>query len=270
MIASVVTGAFLAAAGVVLGLTIGQLVDAIRRGVLNSIDSPNPGSDEMMFPISVAMILVIVAYFAYHLSNRLWSGRTDKYLVVGPLALTVLGTAAGLWWSRLFDWAPADRIGATSEFVGGPAVEWKVQQWAVWSTEYWLAPLVTLVALYLLFIGRRSGRKADRSRAIAEELMVSGARVPGVVVASDPEPTTGQRVFYAEWTFAFADVQGFEHRISRTEAFPYIKGHPRHGVPLDGQQLVVLYDPAAPGDEDRVFTALGSGEQIDEFLRERY
>lgn len=260
-VAAALAGVLLVGAGVFFGVVAGAMLDVMRRSFLVSDDSAAAATAELsVVPMPIAILVGFGAFWLYHKLNRAATGHTTGYAVAPPWALLLLGVAAGIWWSVLMQWAPAEQVGETRN-VGGEHLVWPWQIWLLHSLQYWLAPLLTVLAVVAFIAGRVGNSRGAARREVAAGLLAAGHRVPGVVVAGDPEPTPGQGVYFADWQVDWTDRAGVAHRLVRAETFPHNR------LPVPGQHVWVVYDPEAPDDAERTFVSIDDTDNVEAYLR---
>lgn len=162
-----------------------------------------------------------------------YSGRLAAAPVVGPLTVMLAGLAAGCWWGLLT--------------TDGLAAVWRIVTIALTA--------LTVLSLVLGALGRRR-RRLRRSRL--DTLVRTGRVVPGVVTEiAEIDASSGGLI--GPITVKFTDDRGADRWVQKIGQWK------RAALPRNGDPAAVLFDPADPGDTDRIWVGPAGSRSAAEF-----
>ncbi|MFT4230623.1 MAG: hypothetical protein QM602_10055 [Microbacterium sp.] len=237
------------AASVVLGIGVALLFDTLRSQNIMPLDDIDwfsiytpPGW--MIVGLAGPILLAHASDLERRSLGRMHgSGLT---LLLGFAAVTVGVVIAVLaWWSR-----PAV-VGLTPDpFDDSAPTQWGFGSWLLYTASWWLPALPAVVTVIFLLAWRTAERRAAAAAASRDFLLAHGARTTGRVVDARVLISTsdqGQRsVSGAIGTVRYLGG-GVDRWVERRTADA--------ATVVTGAPAEVLYDPADPGDEDRIFVA---------------
>lgn len=136
----------------------------------------------------------------------------------GPLALLLVGFAAGSWWGS------ADAV----------------------AVLLWIPLVVTAVAVLAIIVAvLRRARRNGNARELAA-VLVAGRIVPGVITGiAEIDPSSGGLI--GPITVRFTDTAGVDRWVTKTGQWS------ASDLPRDGDSVDVLFDPAEPGNVGRIW-----------------
>ncbi|MEL7977773.1 DUF3592 domain-containing protein [Isoptericola sp. F-RaC21] len=259
LLALVLTGLLLLAAGGAAGYAVAAFFDTFRDMNINSVFSDAESSMLLGWGAPVAVVGSLVAFGLHGNARRAWFGSGGENRGIGQGTVWGLGMVAVLWWATLTQWVRPDQVGVAVDPTFGQDEAWGVGEWIWYTMQWWLPGLITLVVLYNALPVRRTAE--DRRRAAVARLLTTGRRVPGEVTHVQGMAAQPGTYSILKWTFRFTDLQGQQRWVERTETFPSV------AVPRVGDTVQVLFDAEHPGDRKQIFAALGDGEKAEEYVR---
>ena len=231
------TGSPGALAGVILGLVIIALGAAFETRALFAFGEMTTETTEpplAVFGLAVGVPLLLLGFFAHLGSVRRYTGRLLGSPVAGPLPVLVAGSAIGAWWG----------------LAALPTID-----------GWWLVPTGLSVAAVLLFVLGRAVRARRRAQhEVLARLVTEGRVVEGrIVEIAEIEPSSGGLL--GPVTVTFTDHAGVDRWVTKSGQWT------REQLPATGDPASVLYDPADPSDETRIWVAPPGSTTAADFLR---
>ncbi|MFF0445070.1 DUF3592 domain-containing protein [Streptomyces sp. NPDC004609] len=172
-------------------------------------------------------------------------------------AVATSSAALGLFLGARSLWVAAPGPGTFVDATGQRGAPWGAGAWGAWTSQYWVPALLALfVVLRIAFAvraDRAEGRRAARARAVVE----TGVRAPGVVTEAAGTGVEIGNMPRIRFVVRFTDHEGTDRWVTRTGLFD------RTRVPRAGDDAVVWFDPADPGDENSIPVVLGTLAEVD-------
>lgn len=226
-----------ALAGVVVGLAIIALGAAFETRALFAFGEMTAETTEpplAVFGLAVGVPLLILGFFVHLRSVRRYTGRLLGSPVVGPLPVLLAGAAVGAWW------------GLSSL----PAVD-----------GWWLVPTGLAAAAVLLFaVGTAYRARRRAQQRVLARLVTEGRITAGrIVEISEIDPSSGGLL--GPVTVTFTDHAGVDRWVTKSGQWT------RAELPATGDPASVIYDPADPSDESRIWVAPEGSTTAADFLR---
>ncbi|MFT4124179.1 MAG: hypothetical protein QM635_10135 [Microbacteriaceae bacterium] len=237
------------AAAVLLGIGAALLFDTLRSENIMPLDYIDWFSlYAMPGPLVVGIAGPILLAHASDLERRS-RGRmhgSGPALFLGVAAVTAGVVIAVLaWWSR------PTVVGLTPDpFDDSASTQWGFGSWLLYTASWWLPALLAVVAVIFLLAWRTAERRAAAAVALRDSLLVHGARTTGMVVdarvliSTSSEGQTSVSGAIGTVRYLGGGVDRWVERRTRDAA-----------TVVTGAPAEVLYDPADPGNEDRIFVA---------------
>ncbi|MFT4286145.1 hypothetical protein [Nocardioides sp.] len=237
------------AASVLLGIGMALLFDTVRSVTIMPVDY-FPRSIMYALPGSIMggfvgpVLLVHASELERRSRGRMHGSGLAAFL--GFAAVTVGVVIAVLaWWSR-----PAV-VGRTPDSFGDSApAQWGFGSWLLYTASWWLPALFAVVAVIFLLAWRTAERRAAAAVALRDSLLVHGARTTGMVVdvrvliSTSSEGDRSVSGAIGTVRYVGGGVDRWVERRTRDAA-----------TVVTGAPAEVLYDPADPGNEERIFVA---------------
>lgn len=241
--------ALIGLASALTGAGLVAMLDSMRISRLNGVFA---GWDSRldswfwMFPVGLCAVLALGLLSAPLVRSA--PGLPLRYPVVGPLPVAAVGAAVGVTLAcpRM---TPPVEVGTRTDPSFGEDEAWGTVQWIWYRADIgWpiLAWVLALLALAVAFAIR--ARRRARTALIAD-LLETGRIVAGEVTAT------------SRLTVRFIDAAGADRWTRPPCAIPVAE------QPATGAQVAVLCDPAAPGDERRIFVGPRGARSAAEFER---
>ncbi|MFT4085347.1 MAG: hypothetical protein QM638_22430 [Nocardioides sp.] len=249
-----------AATSVVLGTGVALLFDTLRSETIMPLDAHRTSH---LYPLPGALVIGVAGLFLLGYASEL--DRRSRGRMHGSGLAPFLGSAsltAGVviailaWWSR-----PAV-VGRTPDPFGDePSADWGGGSWLLYTSWWWLPALLAMVSVAALLAWRRAEGRAAAAAALRDLLLAHGARTTGVVTDARVLISTsgegGRQVAGAIGTVRFT-AGGVERWVERRtrDASAVVAGAPAE----------VLYDPADPAAEQRIFVAFVRDPALSEWI----
>ncbi|MGY6653491.1 hypothetical protein ACXIZN_15090 [Amycolatopsis sp. TRM77291] len=252
ILASVVT----LACGFLAGHGFGALFEQFRTMVIDSIFDDRGDGEPPYGPIwgTFGLLGCLAAGNLASVAMRRYHGRRS-----GPAFPAVLAFAAGTLGFRESSrgWLPPLAVGTAVDPVFHEDEKWGIWAWFLYYADLWApAFLLVLTSLVLWYAIRLSRQQAELART-RERLLRYGRRVPAAIVEVKVRrggDESGTRVVGADVTVSFTDLAGVRHWVTRRTGDTAIAG------------AEVLFDPAAPGDDKKIFVALRRHPALSDWL----
>lgn len=258
-VAAVFSALLLVAAGAVVAYGFAGFLDTFRLMELNSVFSS--WESEMGLPhlwLPVGIFAAIGAWALYSLWNHRFSGDTSRFVGVGPLTLLAAGLTIGIW-VGCRAWTAPDQVGMEIDPTFGEDEPWGAGAWIFYASQWWLPALFAVIAVAFFLLGIAGRRRGAARRELVRTLLGTGRRTQGVVTESALPSGESARVIFT-LVVKFTDLLGTDRWVKRVVKYRTA------AVPPVGAPITVLYDPAAPGDESRIFLASGAAAAPEDFL----
>jgi hypothetical protein len=249
------------AAGVVTGWGATGLLDYFRlSSVLHlGLSEELSGDLPTTIPMTPAYIILFLSVPAlvggaawYQAANRLWSGRRDVSVGIGPYTLVAVPVAVSVWVTCTVVIGSPRELRAARD-AGGLSLG---EQTMYWSTV-WVPVVLLLVAVAVWRTERWWERRHDPVRDLASQLLQADLRAHGqvtgveVLTGTASEVPDGQSM--ARWVVRFRELGGPAWRVTFVEPFWNDR------VPRVGGERWLLYDPA---QRDPSLAVQASGEGV--------
>ncbi|WP_029608147.1 hypothetical protein [Leucobacter chromiiresistens] len=260
LIATICFGVLALAAATVLGFAVGGVFEQLRVMSINSVF----GSWETETPIAfrawglpLGILGLIVTLGLYGTWNHRYSGRSDFFVIVGPLTIVLAGLTVGTWLASTM-WAAPDAVGVAVDPVFGQNETWGIGAWALYAGTWWLPGLFALLTV-LSLIGRvLAARRRERNGRVVEQLLARGVRTEAEITQAPlPEPSASRMI--APLVARFSDSEGVSRWVACTAALR------TRDVPAVGARRPLVFDPADPGDVQRIFLSPAGGTDPSSF-----
>ncbi|MFI9454333.1 hypothetical protein [Amycolatopsis sp. NPDC052450] len=254
-------GAILASAatlvcGFVTGHGFGEILEQFRTMAIDSVFDDRGDGDPPYRAIwgTFGLLGCFASGCLAGVAVRRYQGRQS-----GPAFPAVLALAAstlGLW-DASREWLPPLAVGVAVDPVFHTDEKWGFWGWLMYYADLWMpASLLLLTLLALWYTVGVSRRHAEMART-RERLLRSGRRVPAEIVDVKLRlggDESGTRVVGADVTVMFADLAGVRHWVTRRTRDTTIAG------------AEVLFDPASPADDKKIFVALRRHPALSDWL----
>jgi hypothetical protein len=225
--------------GVVIGLlliAIGAALEA--RAILGFAEFDAMGdTDEPPLAIVgmvVGLPLLIVGFFVHIGASRRFTGKLLSAPAVGPGSILFVGLALGAWWGVLSLPSPG---------------------------AFWLVPIgLSILAALSLLIGAIARARRRSQKGVLSHLLVHGRIDQGVIVEiPEIDPSSGGLL--GTVTVKFTDADGTDRWVQKAGQWP------RRDLPVTGDPVSVLYDPALPSETSRIWVAPPGSRTEADFTR---
>ncbi|MFE6734346.1 hypothetical protein [Microbacterium sp. NPDC057650] len=159
-------GALLAMA--VLGFGAGGVLDQVRLVSVNSVFSDWETNIPVVvrdLAIPLGILATILCLGQYNKWNHRYTGRSDHFVILGPLTIALIGLTLGVWTSTML-WVEPDAVGVVLDPKFGEDEPWDAGTWILYTAKWWLPGILavlTILSLVARFIGLRA-RKRDAAR----------------------------------------------------------------------------------------------------------
>ncbi|RSN27628.1 hypothetical protein DL990_29250 [Amycolatopsis sp. WAC 01416] len=254
-------GAILASAvtlvcGFVTGHGFGALLEQFRTMAIDSVFDDRGDGEPPYGSIwgTFGLLGCLAAGNLARAAMRRYQGRRS-----GPAFPVVLAFAAstlGLWESSR-GWLPPLAVGTAVDPVFHTDEKWGFWAWLMYYADLWMPAFLLLLTLLALWYAVQVSRHQAELARTRERLLRHGRRVPAEVVEVKLRmggDESGTRVVGADVTVSFVDLSGVRHWVTRRTGDTTIAG------------AEVLFDPASPADDKKIFVALRRHPALSDWL----
>lgn len=256
----VLVGGVLALSAILLGVGIMAMLDSSRITSLNSVFANwSSDLDGLLWMFGVGLTGTILATMGMMAAASAATGRSLSFPVVGPVTITLVGVAIGVTIAAPM-LTPPLTVGERTDPVFFEHTPWGGGEW-VWFAASWWAPLLAwalAVGSVVIAIVARARRRARRS-TLAEVL--SMGRIVDGVVTEAPIPSPESANLIGTITVRFDDHTGTQRWTRFTGAWAV------SALTTPGDRVAVVFDPATPGDERRIWVGPAGSTTIEGFTR---
>ncbi len=254
-------GAILASAvtlvcGFFAGHGFGDVLEQFRTMAIDSIFDDRGDGEPPYGPLwgTFGLLGCLTAGNLAAAATRRYQGRSSGPAF--PIVAAFAASTLGLWYSSR-DWLPPLAVGTAVDPVFHEDEKWGLWAWFLYYAGWWApAFLFVLTVLALWYAVQVSRRHAETVRT-REWLLRHGRRVPAGIVevklrlAGDE---SGTRVAGANVTVVFTDGAGVRHWVTRRTRDTTIA------------TAEVLFDPASPADDKKIFVAFRRHPALSDWL----
>ncbi|MFJ8911203.1 hypothetical protein [Amycolatopsis sp. NPDC102389] len=256
LVGAILASAVVLVCGFFAGRGFGDLVEQFRTMAIDSVFDDRGDGMPPYGPMwgTFGLLGCVAAGGLTRAALRRYQGRSS-----GPAFPVVLAFAAGtlgLWYSSR-DWLPPLAVGTAVDPVFHSDEKWGFWAWLMYYADRW-APaflfVLTMLALWYTIQGSRQHAELARTR---ERLLRHGWRVPARIVEVKlllGGDESGTRVVGANVTVMFTDGAGVRHWVTRRTRDTAIA------------TAEVLFDPASPGDDKKIFVAFRRHPALSDWL----
>ncbi|MFD6067672.1 hypothetical protein [Amycolatopsis lurida] len=173
-----------------------------------------------------------------------------------PVVLAFAASTLGLWESSRA-WLPPLAVGTAVDPVFHEDEKWGFWGWFLYYADLWAPAFLLLLTLLALWYAVGVSRHQAELARTKERLLRQGRRVPAELVEVKVRmggDESGTRVVGADVTVSFVDLSGVRHWVTRRTGDTAIAG------------AEVLFDPAAPADDKKIFVALRRHPALSDWL----
>ncbi|MBB5850229.1 hypothetical protein ACFQ05_23750 [Amycolatopsis umgeniensis] len=256
LVGAIVASAAALVCGFVAGRGFGSLFEAFRTMAIDSVFDDRADGDP---PYGV--VWGTFAVFGGIAGVGLASGAMRRYQgrPSGPMFPVVLIFAAstlGIWESSR-EWLPPLAVGVAVDPVFHTDEQWGFWGWLLYYADRWLPALMLVLTFLMLWFAVRVSRRYAEMVRIRDWLLAYGRRVFAEIVDVKVQlggDESGTRVVGATVTVCFVDPSGVRHWVTRRTKDTTIAG------------AEVLFDPASPTDDKKIFVALRRHPALSDWL----
>ncbi|MFC9253416.1 hypothetical protein [Amycolatopsis thailandensis] len=244
------------ACGFMAGHGFGDLLEQLRTMAIDSVFDDRGDAEPPYGPVwgTFGFLGCLAAGSLIGAAVRRYQGRPSG--PVFPAVLVFAAGTAGVWVSSR-GWLPPLAVGTAVDPVFHEDEKWGFLAWLMYYADRWVPALLfvltALVSWYAVQVSRRyTGMVRTRDR-----LLRHGRRTPAEIVevklrlAGDE---SGTRVVGANVTVSFLDLAGVRHWVTRRTRETTISA------------AEVLFDPASPSDDKKIFVALRRHPALGDWL----
>ena len=256
----VLVGVVLALSAILLGVGIMAMLDSSRITSLNSVFADwSSDLDGLFWMFGVGLTGTILATMGMMAAASAATGRSLSFPVVGPVTIGLVGVAIGVTIAAPM-LTPPLTVGERTDPVFFEHTPWGGGEW-VWYAASWWAPLlawalaVGSVVIAIVARARRRARRSTLAGVLATGLVANGR------VTESPMPSPETSNLIGTITVRFEDHTGTPRWTTCTGAWSVST------IPGVGDWVAVLFDPADPGNERRIWVGPAGSTTIEGFTR---
>lgn len=258
--ATVVWGLLSLIAASVMGFAVGAIFDQVRVVNINSVF----GTWQTQIPVAfrgwglpVGILASLICLGQYSTWNHRYSGRDKGHVAIGPISIILIGLAVGTFVATTM-WTQPDAVGVAVDPTFSRDEPWGWGEWVLFAGQWWLPGLLALLAV-LSYVARvRALAKRRRDDARIQQLLRAGVLVDAEIMQA-PLPAHGASRMAASLVAKFTDASGADRWVTTMVLIA-----PRD-VPAIGDTRPLVFDPARPGDADRIFLSPTGGTSVGDF-----
>ena len=255
-----VAGLALGLFAVILGVGFMVDVDSSRITSLNSVFADwDSNLDGLRWTFPVGMVGVLLGVFGMVFAASASTGRHFSFPVAGPVTIGVVGAAIGVSIAAPMMTEPLT-VGTRTDPVFFEHEPWGPWDWFWYEVTWWgplLAWTLAAVAIGIAILARRRRRAR---RELLATVLASGLIARGVVTKA-PVPSSEGSNYCTTISVRFVDHGGPERWTRCSGAWS------KASLPQAGKFVAVLFDPAAAGDERRIWVGPVGSVDVDGFTR---
>ncbi|MEV6905812.1 hypothetical protein [Amycolatopsis sp. NPDC051071] len=173
-----------------------------------------------------------------------------------PAVLIFAASTLGFWVSSR-EWLPPLAVGVAVDPVFHTDEGWGFWGWLLYYADWWAPAFLLVLTCFALSYAVRVSRQYAEMVRIRDQLLRSGWRVPARIVDLKLRlggDESGTRVVGATVTVSFVDPAGVRHWVTRRTSDTTIA------------TAEVLFDPAAPTDDKKIFVAFRRHPALSDWL----
>ncbi|MFC3450518.1 hypothetical protein [Amycolatopsis speibonae] len=256
LVGAILASAVALACGFLAGHGFGELFEQFRTMAIDSIFDDRGDAEPPYGPVwgTFGFLGCLAATSLAGAATRRYQGRPSGSAL--PAVLVFAASTLGVWESSR-SWLPPLAVGTAVDPVFHEDEKWGFWAWLMYYADRWVpAFLFVLTLLASRYAVQVSRRYAEMVRT-RDRLLRSGRRVPAEIVevklrlAGDE---SGTRVVGADVTVSFADLAGIRRWATRRTRETTIA------------TAEVLFDPAEPADDKKIFVALRRHPALSDWL----
>ncbi|WP_181771329.1 hypothetical protein [Amycolatopsis pittospori] len=246
LVGAIVASAVTLVCGFLTGRGFGVIVEQFRTMAIDSVFDDRGDGRSLIEGVwgTFGLLGCIASGSLAGVAVRRYQGRPA--LPAFPAVLALAATTVGIWDSSR-GWLPPLAVGVAVDPVFHKDEKWGFWGWLMYYADWWVpAFLLVLTVLAVSHAVGATRRSAEMVRT-RDRLLRSGSRVPAEIVDVKLRlggDESGTRVVGATVTVSFVDSSGVRHWTTRRTKDTTIA------------TAEVLFDPASPADDKKIFVAL--------------
>ncbi|KZB88734.1 hypothetical protein [Amycolatopsis regifaucium] len=256
LVGGILASAVTPACGFLAGHGFGTLVEMFRTMAIDSVFDDRGDSDPP-YGVMWGTFGFVGCLFAATLAGsalRRYQGRPSgpAFPIVLVFAAITLGTGDS---SR--EWLPPLAVGTAVDPVFHENEEWGFWAWLMYYADRWVPLLMLVLTLLVLWYAVQDSRRYAEMARTRDRLLTYGRRVPARIAEVEVHlggDESAKRAVGAIVTLCFDDLAGVRHWVTRRTRDTTIA------------TAEVLFDPASPDDDKKIFVALRRCPALSDWL----
>ncbi|MFK0248790.1 hypothetical protein ACIQUM_29195 [Amycolatopsis azurea] len=244
------------ACGFVAGQGFGELFEQFRTMAIDSVFDDRGDGEPPYGPVwgTFGLLGALAAGGLAGAAARRYQGRPSgpAFPAVSVLAASTLGV-----WESSRGWLPPLAVGTAVDPVFHTDEKWGFWAWLMYYADRWVPAFLLVLTMLVSWYAVRASRRYAEMVRTRDRLLRHGRRAPAEIVevklrlAGDE---SGTRVVGANVTVSFLDLSGVRHWATRRTRDTTIA------------TAEVLFDPASPSDDKKIFVALRRHPTLGDWL----
>ncbi len=256
LVGAVVASAAALLCGFLTGRGFGAIFEQFRTMAVDSVFDDRGDEDPPYEAIwgTLGLLGSMAAGALAGAATRGYQGRPKSPAF--PAVLIFAASTFGFWASSR-EWLPPLAVGVAVDPVFHTDEKWGFWGWLLYYADWWAPTFLLVLTLLSLWYVVRSSRQHTEMVRTRDRLLTSGWRVPAHIVEVKLRlggDESGTRVVGATVTVSFVDPAGVRHWTTRRTSDTTIAA------------VEVLFDPAAPADDKKIFVALRRHPALSDWL----
>ncbi|WP_414943747.1 hypothetical protein [Amycolatopsis sp. cmx-11-32] len=256
LVGAIVASAAALVCGFLAGRGFGSLVEMIRTMAIDSVFDDRGDGDPPYGPVwgTFAVFGGIAGASLASVAMRRYQGRPSG--PVFPVVLVFAMSTLGIWVSSR-EWLPPLAVGIAVDPVFHTDEKWEFWGWSMYYADLWVPACMLVLTLLVLWYAIQVSRRYAEMVRNRDWMLGYGRRVPAQIVDVKVHlggDESGTRVVGTTVTLRFVDAAGVSHWVTRRTRDTTIA------------TAEVLFDPASPSDDKKIFVALRRYPALSDWL----
>ncbi len=253
---AIVASAVAVVSGFVAGRGFGSFVEVFRTMAIDSVFDDRSDGDPPYGVVwgTFAVFGGIAGVSLANVAMKRYQGRPSG--PVFPVVLLFAASTLGTWESSR-EWLPPLAVGIAVDPVFHTDEKWGFWGWLLYYADRWAPALMLVLTFLVMWYAIRVSRRYAEMVRTRDRLLAYGRRVPAQIVDVKVHvggDESGTRVVGTTVTLCFVDVAGVRHWVTRRTRDTTIA------------TAEVLFDPASPADDKKIFVALRRCPALSDWL----
>jgi MFS family permease len=256
LVGAIVASAVTLVCGFLAGHGFGTMVEMFRTMAIDSVFDDR-GDSEPPYGLVWGTFGFVGCLLAAALAGgavRRYQGRPSgpAFPIVLAFAAITFGTG-----DSAREWLSPLAVGTAVDPVFHEDEKWGFWAWLMYYADRWMPLLMLVLTLLVLWYAVQVSRRYAEMVRTRDWLLAHGRRVPAQIVEVKVHlggDESGKRAVGATVTLCFADLAGVRHWVTRRTRDTTIA------------TAEVLFDPASPDDDKKIFVALRRCPALSDWL----